>query len=251
MIRLKKIVRSTAWVLVLVATVAFVEFRRGKRVCRQLIVQIEQTDEHRFIEQDDIRLLVTQQQMGPLEGTRLQNIDLKMLEKNVATNNYVQHVDIFHDLMGNVFVQARQNRPIARILQPRAADVYLGADGRLLPLSERFTARVTLISGEYMPTLLNTNVAEDSVGAQVLALVRYIEQDDFWQAQIAQIDMNQQGNITLYPQVGKQRIDFGKADHLSEKFDKLAVFYDQILPRRGWNHYEQVSLKYENQIVCH
>ena len=147
-----------------------------------------------------------------------------MLEKNVATNNYVQHVDIYHDLLGNVIVEARQNRPIARILQPQAADVYLGADGRLLPLSERFTARVTLLSGEYMATLLGGNVAEDSVGAQVLELVRYVEQDEFWHAQIAQIDMNQHANITLYPQVGKQRIDFGKADHLSEKFDKLAVF---------------------------
>ena len=243
--------RSAAWVLVLMATVAFVELRRSKRVCQQLVIQVEQTDEHHFIDRDDIRLLVTQQQMGPLEGTRLQDIDLKMLEKNVTTNNYVQHVDIYHDLVGNVVVQARQNRPIARILQPETADAYLGADGRFLPLSERFTARVTLLSGEYMPTLLKANMPEDSVGAQVLELVRYIEQDAFWQAQIAQIDMNKNGDITLYPQVGKQRIDFGKADHLSEKFDKLAIFYDQILPRRGWNHYEQVSLKYENQIVCH
>ena len=251
MIRLKKIVRSTAWVLVLVATVAFVELRRGKRVCQRLVIEIEQTDEHHFIGRDDIRLLVTQQQMGPLEGTRLRDIDLKMLEKNVATNNYVQHVDVYHDLAGNVVVQARQNRPIARILQPEATDAYLGADGRFLPLSERFTARLTVLSGEYMPTLLKANVPEDSVGAHVLELVRYIEQDAFWRAQIAQIDMNKKGDIMLYPQIGKQRIDFGKADHLSEKFDKLAVFYDQILPRRGWNHYEQVSLKYKNQIVCH
>ena len=251
MIYLKKIVRSVAWGAVLMATVAFVELRRSQRVCQQLVIRVEQTDEHHFIDRDDIHLLVTQQQMGPLEGTRLRNIDLKMLEKNVATNNYIQHVDVYHDLAGNVTVQARQNRPIARILLPETSDTYLGADGRFLPLSERFTARVTLLSGEYMPTLLKANVAEDSVGAQVLELVRYIEQDAFWQAQIAQIDMDENGEILLYPQVGKQRIDFGKADHLSEKFDKLAIFYDQILPRRGWNHYEQVSLKYENQIVCH
>ena len=251
MMRLKKIVRSLIWMIVLVATVAFVELRRGKRVCQRLVIQVEQTNEHHFINRDDIRLLVTQQQMGPLEGTRLRDIDLKMLEKNVATNNYVQHVDVYHDLTGNVVVQAYQNRPIARILQPGSADAYLGADGRFLPLSERFTARVVLLSGEYMPTLLEADVPKDSVGARVLELVQYIEQDAFWQAQIAQIDMNNAGDIMLYPQVGKQRIDFGKADHLSEKFDKLAVFYDQILPRRGWNHYEKVSLKYENQIVCH
>ena len=101
-----------------------------------------------------------------------------------------------------------------------------------------------------MSTLLKTNVPQDSVGAQILALVHYVEQDEFWRAQIAQIDIGQSGEATLYPQVGKQRIDFGPADRLSEKFNKLAIFYDQILPRRGWNHYEQISLKYQNQIVC-
>ena len=251
MTHLKKIVRSTAWVLVLVALVAFVELRREQRVCQRLVIRIEQTDEHRFIDRDDIRLLITQQQTTPLEGVRLRDIDLKMIEKNVATNNYVQQVNAYHDLAGNVVVQARQNYPIARILQLDAPDAYLGADGRLLPLSDRSTARVVLLSGDYMPTLLKTNVPEDSAGRQVLALVHYVEQDAFLKAQIAQIDIDKHGEIMLYPQVGKQRIAFGQADHLSEKFHKLAVFYDQILPRRGWNHYEQVSLKYQNQIVCH
>ena len=251
MIRLKKIIRSTVWVLMLAATVAFVEIRRGKRVCQRLVIQVEQTDEHHFISRDDVRQLVTQQQTTPLEGVRLKDIDLKMLERNVATNNYVQQVNAYYDLAGNVVVQARQNRPIARILQPDASDAYLGANGRFLPLSERFTARVMVLSGDYMPTLLKASMPEDSVGVQLLELVRYIDRDKFWKAQIAQIDMNKNGEIVLYPQVGKQRIDFGKADHLSEKFHKLAVFYDQILPRKGWNHYEQVSLKYQNQIVCH
>lgn len=251
MIRLRKTVQCTLWILVLMTTVAFVEHRRAKRTCEQLIIRIEQTNEHQFINRDDIRLLVTQQQTTPLEGVRLADIDLKMLERNIATNNYVQQVNAYHDLAGKVVVEARQNRPVARILPADAPGAYLGADGRLLPLSERFTARVVLVSGDYTSALLKANVPEDSVGAQVLKLVHYIEQDEFWRAQIAQIDINKNGEVVLLPQVGKQRIDFGRANRLSEKFDKLAVFYDQILPRQGWNHYEQVSLKYQNQIVCH
>ena len=250
MTRLKKTIRCTLWILTLVTTVAFVEHRRGKRTCQRLVIRIEQTDEHHFINHDDIRLLATQQQTTPLEGARLADIDLKMLERNVATNNYVQQVNAYHDLSGNVVIETRQNRPVARILQANAPDAYLGADGRFLPMSERFTARVVVLSGDYMSTMLKTNVPQDSVGAQILALVHYVEQDEFWRAQIAQIDIGQAGEITMYPQVGKQRIDFGQADRLSEKFNKLAIFYDQILPRRGWNHYEQISLKYQNQIVC-
>lgn len=254
MIHFSKIARYVLAALLVVGAVAFVELRRQQRVCQRLIVEV-QTDGVPFITPEDVRLLVTQQQTTPMEGVRLKDIDLKMLERNVASNSYVQQVNAYHDLSGTVVVQAHQNRPIARILASdkpgsEVPDAYLGADGRLLPLSDRLTARVALLSGDYVTTLLGDKQEEDSVRAQVLELVRYVEQDDFWRAQIAQIDIDQQGEITLYPQVGKQRIAFGQADRVSEKFSKLAVFYDQILPRQGWNHYEQVSLKYQNQIVC-
>ena len=251
MTRFKKIARNLLTVLLLLGAVAFAELRRPQRVCQRLVVEV-QTDGARFITPEDVRLLVTQQQTTPLEGVKLKDIDLKMLERNVASNSYVQQVNAYHDLAGTVVVQAHQNRPIARILArgDGVPDAYLGADGRLLPLSDRLTARVALLSGDYVTTLLDANEQEDSARVQVLELVRYVEQDEFWRAQIAQIDVDKRGEVTLYPQVGKQRIAFGPADRVLEKFNKLAVFYEQILPRKGWNHYEQVSLKYQNQIVC-
>ncbi len=254
MMRLKKIAKTLLTVLLLLGAVAFVELRQRQRVCQRLVVEV-QTDGNAFITPDDIRLLVTQQQTTPLEGVRLRDIDLKMLERNVVSNSYVQQVNAYHDLSGTVVVQAQQNRPIARILASAkrgggGPDAYLGADGRVLPLSDRWTARVALLSGDYVTTLLGNDEQEDSARAQVLELVRYVEQDEFWRAQIAQIDIDKRGEVTLYPQVGKQRIAFGRADRVPEKFNKLAIFYDQVLPRQGWNHYEQVSLKYQNQIVC-
>ena len=248
--RFDKIAKTLLTALLLLGAVAFVELRQQQRVCQRLVVEV-QTDGARFITPEDVRLLVTQQQTTPLGGVRLRDIDLKMLERNVASNSYVRQVNAYHDLAGTVVVQAQQNRPIARILAPGGGvpDAYLGADGRLLPLSDRLTARVALLSGDYVTTLLDAS-EEDSARTQVLKLVRYVEQDEFWRAQIAQIDIDKRGEVTLYPQVGKQRIAFGPADRVSEKFNKLAIFYDQILPRQGWNHYEQVSLKYQNQIVC-
>ncbi len=248
----KKIASILLAAALVAGAVAFVELRQQQRVCQRLVVAV-QADGAPFITPDDVRLLVTQQQTTPLEGVRLGDIDLKMLEKNVASNRYVQQVNAYHDLAGTVVVQAQQNRPMARIVAParQGGDAYLGADGRLLPLSDRQSARVVLLSGDYVPALLNDQTKEsDSLRAPVIALVRYVDQDNFWRAQIAQIDIDRQGEVTLYPQVGKQRIAFGKAEQIKEKFNKLAIFYEQVLPRKGWNHYEYVSLQYQNQIVC-
>ena len=100
MTRFKKIARNLLTVLLLLGAVAFAELRRPQRVCQRLVVEV-QTDGARFITPEDVRLLVTQQQTTPLERVKLKDIDLKMLERNVASNSYVQQVNAYHDLAGH------------------------------------------------------------------------------------------------------------------------------------------------------
>jgi len=48
----------------------------------------------------------------------------------------------------------------------------------------------------------------------------------------------------------KQLILFGPMDEIEEKFKKLKLFYKEVLPKKGWNTYSSINLKYKNQIVC-
>ena len=46
---------------------------------------------------------------------------------------------------------------------------------------------------------------------------------------------------------------FGSANSRSEvesKFEKLKVFYKEAMPYEGWRKYDEISLKYNGQIVC-
>jgi len=47
-----------------------------------------------------------------------------------------------------------------------------------------------------------------------------------------------------------QRVEFGKAENIEEKFKKLMIFYKEILPQRGWTKYERVNLEYEGQVIA-
>jgi cell division protein FtsQ len=91
------------------------------------------------------------------------------------------------------------------------------------------------------------NAKEES--RQVLDLINTIRANEFWNAQIAQLDIDSKTRVTLYPQVGDERIEFGKPDNMEGKFRKLMIFYKEILPRTGWNKYNRVNLEYEGQIV--
>ncbi len=34
------------------------------------------------------------------------------------------------------------------------------------------------------------------------------------------------------------------------KLDRLRDFYDEALPRVGWDRYKEISIEFENQVVC-
>jgi cell division protein FtsQ len=77
-----------------------------------------------------------------------------------------------------------------------------------------------------------------------------IRNNDFWKAQISQLDIDAHERISILPQVGDEVIEFGKPNDLESKFRKLMIYYKEILPRMGWNKYKRVNLEYEGQIVA-
>ncbi len=141
-------------------------------------------------------------------------------------------------------------RPIARIVRNDGPDGYIAEDGTIMPVSEKFTSRVVLVSGSYVAQLLKqNNMHEKEETQKILDLINTIRQDEFWSAQIAQLDIDSKTRITIFPQVGDERIEFGKPENTEVKFKKLMIFYKEILPRTGWNKYNRVNLEYEGQIV--
>ena len=147
-------------------------------------------------------------------------------------------------------VDVKQRRPIARIVQRYGPDAYISDQGEVLPLSDRFTARVVLIEADNAEPLVEKDLLETESGKNFFQLLQFIDGHKFWKAQIAQLYMNADGTILLYPQVGKQVIEFGTATDIERKFNKLKIFYKQIVPVKGWNRYSRVSLAYQNQIIC-
>ena len=67
---------------------------------------------------------------------------------------------------------------------------------------------------------------------------------------MAQMDINAKGKITMFTQIGDERIEFGMPDNEEVKLRKLKIFYKDILPKTGWNKYKKVNLEYEGQIVA-
>ena len=83
-----------------------------------------------------------------------------------------------------------------------------------------------------------------------IEVIDFINENPFWKAQIAQIDITNNGELILYPQVTKQYVEFGTVENMRVKFKRLKMFYKNILPQQGWNKYSRISLKFKDQIIC-
>lgn len=223
--------------------------QKGDR-CRDIVVKLSNQYKNFFLDENDILLLMQADLVKPLAGSLFKDIDLKQLEQGVKSQPFIKEAEIYRDLKGNLLVNAELRRPFARILEPGKANGYVALDGTILPVSDKYTARAVILSGSYMPEMVKAPLTQTEQGQKIYALLKFIRNDPFWKAQIAQVDIDNQGYVRLYPQVTKQVVEFGELKDTEEKFKKLKVFYTKVLPQKGWNTYNRINLQYKDQIVA-
>ena len=230
--------------------IAFSERKQGGSVCKDIVVELDNLHGNHFLDEADVMKLV-EGSGQKIKGVGIDRIDLKTIEKKIKYDKHILDAELFGDLKGNLIVNVELRRPIARIVQSDAPDAYVAEDGVVMPVSEKYTSRVILISGPFVKKFLeDEDLTKSEEGIQLKQMIEFINEDGFWKAQIAQLDINSNGKITIYPQVTGQRVEFGRAENFEAKFKKLMIFYKEILPQRGWTRYERVNLEYEGQIIA-
>jgi cell division protein FtsQ len=229
--------------------IAFSERKRGGAVCKDIVVELDNLNENHFLDEADVMQLV-EGSGQPVKGIGIDRIKLKEIEKKLKHDKHILDAELFGDLKGNLIVNVELRRPIARIVQNDAPDAYIAEDGVVMPVSDKYTSRVVLISGAVKHLLESEDLNKSEEGKQLMEMIEFINKDKFWKAQVAQLDISRDGKIVIFPQVTGQRVEFGKAENIEVKFKKLMIFYKEILPTRGWTRYERVNLEYEGQVVA-
>lgn len=234
----------------LISVIGFTESKQGGDTCKDIVIRIDNQHENYFINEQDVLSLMTSAGAHVVKGASFRDLNLKEIEERVKSDRFVKKAEIYKDLKGNMLVNVDLRRPFARVVQNNGPDAYVATDGAILPVSDKFSSRVVLITGKYAGQLVKNDLMDTDEGKKIYGMLRFINNNKFWKAQIAQIDIDKKLNMTLYPQVTKQYVEFGQPEELEEKFKKLEIFYKQILPQKGWNTYDRVNLMYEGQIIA-
>ena len=245
-----KIVGKVVWMLIGIATIvlfgAALQLKNNKS-CAGVKVEITGVEEHLFIDEKDVLQIINDG--FHVMSKEIGDIDLRSIELALKQTPWVKHAELFFDNQQILQVKLVERQPIARVFTVQNNSFYVDSTGLRLPLSEKLSAKVPMFTN--FPSN-NTHLAkpDSTLLQQVVAMGKYIVTDSFFNAQIAQIDINTRGNFELIPTIGNHVVLFGSATQIEQKFGRLFTFYKKAWLQNGWNTYEKLDLQYNNQVVA-
>ena len=100
-----------------------------------------------------------------------------------------------------------------------------------------------------MPVLLAPEKYEDLIPA-ALSVIRYTGADPELSPLIAAYKIDGPNDLIIIPRIQGHVINFGDSTRLDEKRTAILAAYRSVLPAKGWNTYDTISVKFKSQIVA-
>jgi cell division protein FtsQ len=233
----------------LVVLLAAAISREDKQVCTGLNVTIKGVSNNFFVDKNDILKAINEYIDGAPAGQPVAYFKLKALEQELHKNIWVKKTKLFFD--NNLVLQAEilEREPVARVFTTSGNTFYADTAIAMLPLSEKFSARLPVFTG--FPSDKKVLTKKDSALLRdVVRLSLAIQQDAFSMALIDAIEITPQRHFELVPKIGNTVIGFGDATDIEQKLRRLKIFYRTVMPQAGWNYYSRVEVQFAGQVVA-
>lgn len=240
-----KIVGYLALIIFFIITLAFTSHESKNVPCRNIEIEFGNNEVIRLSKAEIVRMVKLADK--DITGKKLEDINAEVIEKEVEKNPAVLKAEVFKvvakdtvSYKGILTVRVKHRRPVVRVMSD-SESYFLDRFGDKIPISSSYTANVLVATGYF---------SEKYAKEKLLPFVRFIENDEFWKAQIEQVHVEKNGDVILTPLVGDQIIELGKMEDFSVKLRNMKAFYSQVLANNNWDKYEKISLKFKNQVVA-
>lgn len=211
----------------------------AKNVCKGIDVQIV---DGFFTDSVSRQGVLTEIKRYPekIVGAQIPAIDTKSLEK------YLKGFPQFEDVLCNFNTNGRLNVkvtpmvPEIRVFQD-SVSYYVNKDGKRMQSKASFFVDVPVVSGNF----------NDRFQPQdVFPVTRFIASDPVLKGLVGMVYAQDHDNIILVPRIHGHVINFGDTSHLGEKRQALIAMYNKVIPYKGWEEYDTISVKFRGQVVA-
>lgn len=214
--------------------------------CSGYSITIVGKEKNIFIDEREVLRMMAEGVKGKLKGQRVALIDLRSLEQKLENNVWIRDAELYFDNNAVLHVTITERVPIARLFNSSGKSFYLDKEGKLLPLPEKLRTVVPVFTGFTGGKKLTRK--DKKVLEEISTAANFINENPFWTAQVAQIDITDKGELEMVPAVGNHIVKLGKGDYV-EKFRRLFVFYRNVLSKTGFDKYQSIDVRFAGQVI--
>lgn len=176
----------------------------------------------------------------PIIGRPIHSINTLSIAEYLRKFNNFESVDCIITSQGNLKVRVVPMVPALRIFDG-GKSYYVNKDGKTMAAIPGFHVDVPIVTGEF-----NNRIRPQ----EILPVVRFMQSDSMLNRLIGMIQVKDMDNILLVPRIKGHVINIGDTTRLKEKRDAIYTAYRSILPYKGWETYDTISVKFRGQIVA-
>lgn len=131
--------------------------------------------------------------------------------------------------------------PVARVFDHNGGSYYVSADAKRIDADVRYHIDVPIVSADF------DSIAQAS---EVLPVLEYIKSDPTADNLVSAVKVDSRGDIILVPIIRGHVINFGDKSDIVNKWERLKVIYREVMPVKGWEYYDTLSVKWRGQVVA-
>lgn len=224
----------------LVVAISFTDAMRATASCAGMVIEVVDSAACRFVTPAGI-----DQELG---GLRAKATSMKL--RDINTDAIERKLDLIDDIEesvctrlsdGTVLLRVIPMRPVARVYNLDGTSFYINKAGKKMKASLRYRMDVPIIVNE-------GDTAFNAVS--LLPLLNTIHNDSLWNSLITTVKVTAGGDIILVPSIRGHVINMGDTAMTGNKLERLLTMYRKVLPVKGWNLYDTLSVKWSGQVVA-
>ena len=192
-----------------------------------------------IISRDEVMEILKEEGLDP-SGRNINDFHCCDIENFMDNISLIEKCEVYKSIKGYAVIDIDCRIPIIKVYDKNNRTYHVDRKGNIID---------GIHKALYLP--IASGCIDDSIATNdVVAMAKAINEDEFWSSQIEQIHFDEQKHITMVPRVGNHIIEFGEAENIEEKLDKLYTFYLNGMNKIGWNKYSKLNIEFGNKVIC-
>jgi cell division protein FtsQ len=192
-----------------------------------------------FLNAKAIKTILEKVHLYPL-GRPMAEVSAREIEETLRKNPFIEMAECHKTQSGHVCIRLKQRMPVVHVMADNNENYYVDTNGGIMPETRVATDNI----------IATGHISKKYAQKYLAPMVNIIIQDKFWQSQIEQINVLNDGSMEIVPRVGEHIVCLGAPSNIEKKLERLRKFYQYGLNQAGWNKYAYINIEFDNQIIC-